>query len=492
MPESANLLTTLREAAADRLHAPFLIDPGDGTRSRTYGDAFDLAARLAAVIASRGVDPGDRVVATVAKSTDAVALYLACVHAGAVYVPLNPAFTDEEIAYFVADSEPALVVDDDALDDLVAQARRRSAVPVVGPAVRTGDDIAALLYTSGTTGRPKGAALTHAALRHNAQALHAAWRFGPDDRLLHTLPIFHVHGLFVALHCAMLSAIPVTFLARFGVDDVIAHLGDVTVLMGVPTHYRRMLDDPRLTSDTTRSIRLFTCGSAPLPDAVFVEFAARTGHRILERYGMSEAGIITSNPYDGDRIAGTVGHPLPGVELRVVDDTGAAVPSGTGGEVEIRGPHLFAGYWRRPDATVEAHTADGFFRTGDIGSLDGDGRLRLQGRTGDLIISGGENIYPKEIELVLDSVAGVVESAVFGVSHPDLGEAVTAVVVPTTEYDETAVTRALDAGLARFKHPKQVLTTDDLPRNTMGKIRRNALRERYEGLYDPGGEPAGA
>lgn len=483
MVGSANLLATLREAAAHRLDAPFLVEPG--ATGRTYGSQFDQATRMAAALADRGVVPGDRVAVTVEKSPDAVGLYLACLHAGAVYVPLNPAFTPAEIAWFVEDAEPAVVVDTDLLAELVHDGDRSERAAEPDPEARRGDDIAALLYTSGTTGRPKGAALTHANLAHNAAALHAAWRFGPDDHLLHALPIFHVHGLFVALHCAMLSAAPVTFLPRFRAGAVLDHLAGATVFMGVPTHYRRLLDDPRLNEASTAHMRLFTCGSAPLPAAVFEAFAARTGHHIVERYGMSETGIITSNPYTGERQAGTVGYPLPGTELRVATGDGGAVPAGSPGEVQIRGPHVFAGYWRRPDATGDAHTSDGFFRTGDIGTLADDGRLTLRGRAGDMIISGGENIYPKEIELVLDGVAGVAESAVVGLPHPDLGEGVTAVVVAGDGYSPEAVAEALDRDLARFKHPKRIVTVEELPRNAMGKVQTQLLRQRYADLYDP-------
>jgi malonyl-CoA/methylmalonyl-CoA synthetase len=494
MPDEGNLIDTFHAAAAGRLDEPFLCESGRPDSS--YRDVFRRAEAMAAVLFDHGVTPGDRILVRVDKSRDAVALYLACLHAGSVHVPLNPAFTRDELAYFVADAEPALVVLDDArlayapnhirttgLGELVADAVE-TVDSSVAATTRTGADLAALLYTSGTTGRPKGAALTHDSLRHNARALHRAWRFDTDDRLLHSLPIFHVHGLFVALHCAMLSAIPVTFLPRFDIDAVIGALPDSTVFMGVPTHYTRLLADPRFDRARTAGVRLFTSGSAPLPDAVFDTFSERTGHRICERYGMSETGIITTNPYDGDRIAGTVGFPLPGTQIRVSDDEGRPVATETTGTIEVRGPHLFDQYWQRPAATDDAHREGGWFITGDIGSVDDEGRLTLQGRAGDMIISGGENIYPKEIELVLDTVPGVVESAVIGLPHSDLGECVTAVLVVDDDYRAASVDRRLGESLARFKHPLSHIVIDELPRNAMGKIQKHDLRRRFADHYD--------
>ena len=415
-------------------------------------------------------------------------------HAGAVHVPLNPEFTAEELNYFIADSSPGLVVvEAGRLDDSHHSVRAVSiqeigaaatdSGPLTSSTPRRGGDLAALLYTSGTTGRPKGAALTHDNLRHNARALHQSWRFGGEDHLLHALPIFHVHGLFVALHCAMLSAIPITFLPKFDVDAIIEALPEATVFMGVPTHYSRLLADPRFDHQLVAGIRLFTSGSAPLPDAVFDTFTERTGHRICERYGMSETGIITTNPYGGKRLAGTVGFPVPGVQLRVCGNDGLTLPSGSTGAVEVRGPHVFDHYWRRPEATADAHRKGGWFITGDVGSLDDEGRLTLQGRAGDMIISGGENIYPKEIELVLDTVPGVVESAVIGLPHPDLGEAVTAVLVIDDNYRPDTVDNVLRDTLARFKHPKALLPIDELPRNVMGKVQKNGLRSRFVDHY---------
>jgi malonyl-CoA/methylmalonyl-CoA synthetase len=477
---SGNVIETLRDAARDRFDAPALIEPGDSTV--TYGELFDQAARLATVLAERGAAPGERVLVQTPKSPAAVALYLACLHAGTVHTPLNPTFTAAELDYFIADATPALAVADGhvSIHGIVAEAEH--AVPLA-PIVRADSDLAALLYTSGTTGRPKGAALTNANLRHNARALHEAWRFGPDDHLIHALPLFHVHGLFVALHCSMLSAIPMTFLRRFEADAVINALPDATVLMGVPTHYNRLMADPRFDRERTGGMRLFTCGSAPLPVAQFEAFAERTGQHICERYGMSEAGIMTSNPYDGERLAGSVGYALRDVELRVCDDAGAVLDPDKTGVLEVRGPHLFSGYWGQPEATADAHRADGWFVTGDIGSLSADGRVTLQGRAGDMIISGGENIYPKEIELVLDEQPGVVESAVVGLPHPDFGEAVVAVVVVDGAYDAESVKAALAEGLARFKHPKHTIVVEALPRNAMGKVQKTELRAAYADIF---------
>lgn len=484
-----NLAVDFFDAASTRVEAPFLIEP---QRSWTYGAFYDRVRVFAAVLIEAGAAPGDRVVVQVEKSPDAVALYVACLWAGTAHVPLNPAFTADEVGYFINDAEPTLVVTDPALaaepawltldvdggGTLPSQAA--TVTPVEAPLVQADDDLAAILYTSGTTGRPKGAALTHDALRRNARALHATWRFGPDDHLVHGLPLFHVHGLFVALHCAMLSAIPVTFLRRFDVDQVIDGLADATVFMGVPTHYGRLCGSSRLNPEACRGMRLFTCGSAPLTEQAFADFTERTGHTICERYGMSETGITTSNPYDGDRIAGTVGYPLPGVDARIVDGEGNPLPSEEIGVLAIRSGQVMREYWGRPDATAAAHTGDGWFITGDVASMAADGRITLQGRASDMIISGGENIYPKEIELVLDEIDGVVESAVIGVPDRDFGERVIAVLVcDGPALDEAAIRPHLDTALARFKHPRRVEVLDALPRNAMGKVQKGVLRDRY-------------
>ena len=348
---------------------------------------------------------------------------------------------------------------------------------------RQGEDIACILYTSGTTGRSKGAMLTHANLASNGLALHTIWRWQEGDVLLHTLPIFHAHGLFVALHCAMLSGSELIFLPKFNVDDVRAYLPSATVMMGVPTHYTRLLADPNFGADDCSSIRMFTSGSAPLTPAVFRQFTARTGHTICERYGMTECGIITSNPPEGQRLAGTVGYALPKVEIRVVEDDGRPVASDAIGKVEVIGPNVFPGYWQLPEKTAEEMTHDGFFRTGDIGSMAEDGRLTLVGRVSDLIISGGYNVYPKEIELLLDSVDGVTESAVVGLPHPEFGEGVAAFVVGNGEVTEAELQETLTDRVARFKHPKTYLFIDELPRNAMGKVQKSQLRSDHSEAF---------
>lgn len=485
-----NFAADLLAAAGARPDGDFLIAVGGP--SITYGAFFDRVRSYARALADAGAAPGDRVLVQVEKSPEAVALYVACLWSGTVHVPLNPAFTAEERAYFIDDATPAVVVvdpghaTDPAWLTLDADGRgslpHRAALgsPMADPVDRADDDLGAILYTSGTTGRPKGAALTHEGLRANARALHGAWHFSPTDRLVHALPIFHVHGLFVALHCAMLSAIPVRFHRRFDADAVIDDLAAGTVFMGVPTHYGRLCANERLTAPACSSMRLFTCGSAPLTEVAFDDFTARSGHRICERYGMSETGITVSNPYDGSRVAGSIGYPLPGVEARIIDADGAEVGRGTVGVVAIRSRQTMREYWGRPDATAEAYTADGWFVTGDVGSMADDGRITLQGRASDMIISGGENVYPKEIEMVLDEIDGVTESAVIGVPDPDFGERVTAVLVCAGEpIDEASIRPHLDTALARFKHPRRYEYLPELPRNAMGKVQKGQLRERY-------------
>ena len=492
-----NLYSTLVDRFEHRLDAPFLRVPGHV--ALTYRDVVARAARMASVLRDQGVRDGDRIVVQIDKSTDNVALYLACLRIGAVFLPLNTAYTSGEVDYFVDDATPALVVArpgtlhhlrvpvlhlGTAGDGSFAEATDHAA-PVDDIVDRAPDDLAAMLYTSGTTGRSKGAMLTHANLESNATALHRIWGFGPADVLLHTLPIFHVHGLFVALHCAMLSANEVIFLPRFDIAEVVRNLPGATVMMGVPTQYSRLLDDSRFDASGCESIRLFTSGSAPMTEAVHADFTARTGHRILERYGMTEAGMITSNPYDGDRVPGTVGFALPDVELRVQDDDGSAVPTGETGVVEIRSPGLFAGYWQMPEKTASEHRDGGWFITGDVGSVDVHGRLTLEGRSGDMIITGGFNVYPKEIEMVLDEVAGIRETAVIGVPHADFGEAVVAVVVrdDTVDVTDQQLAASLDGVLARFKHPKYFIATDELPRNAMSKVQKAALRVEHAELF---------
>ena len=472
----------------------FLEVPGGVTLS--YADADREIARLAHALGALGVRRGDRVAVQVEKSPAAILLYLACVRAGAVLLPMNTAYTADEVEYLVGDAEPSLLVQDpgrpgrpdltvatlDAAghgtlaDAAAAQPDKYEAVPT-GP-----DDLAAILYTSGTTGRPKGAMLTQRNLASNAVALHRIWGFRPDDVLLHALPVFHTHGLFVATNCALANGTGMIFLPRFDPGVVLEQLPRATVFMGVPTFYTRLLAEPALDAERCRGMRLFISGSAPLLATTHDEFRHRTGHRILERYGMTETSMITSNPLDGERRPGTVGFPLPDVEVRVTaPETGAVLPAGEVGGIEVRGPNVCAGYWRQPERTAAERTADGFFRTGDVGLFDADGYLSLVGRSKDLIISGGLNVYPKEVEAVLDELDGVVESAVIGVPDPDFGEAVVAVVVGVAGavVEPDAVRAAARTRLAGFKVPKRVVVVEDLPRNAMGKVEKAKLRAEY-------------
>ena len=442
----------------------------------TYADLLRGVASASGQLVADGVTPGDRVALQAEKSVEGVMLYLAALRIGAVFLPLNSAYTPSEVAYFLGDAEPRVFV----TDPKAYVAKSGGVMPVTVAVPRGATDLASIIYTSGTTGRSKGAMLSHGNLASNAVALHEAWGFTSDDVLLHALPVFHVHGLFVALHCAFLSGCSMVWLPKFVDADVLAGLGRSTVMMGVPNFYTRLLANAGFTSDSARNVRLFISGSAPLLPTTFAEFEQRTGQRILERYGMSEAVIITSNPLEGDRIAGSVGFPLPGVELRI---GGGEEPGTTRtGVIEIKGPSVFSAYWRMPEKTAEEFTKDGFFITGDVGRQDEDGRVWISGRAKDLIISGGYNIYPKEIELVLDEMAGVVESAVIGLPHRDFGEGVAAVVIGAG--DEAAMIAACRERLAAFKAPKRILFVKDLPRNAMGKVQKNVLRERYAGLFD--------
>ncbi len=471
------LLRQRFEPASDR---PFLRVPGGP--AMTYRDMDERSARAAGWLQDQGVSTGDRVVVQIPKSVDAVALYVGVLRLGAVYVPLNTAYTSTELDWFVADAEPAAVV----LDEAALTAGLDQAHHLSGSVERQPDDLAALVYTSGTTGRPKGAMLTHGNLASNALTLKEAWAFQSSDVLLHALPIFHVHGLMVALHTAMLSACEVIFLERFDAGEALACLPDATVMMGVPTHYSRLMTLEGFDAAACSRIRLLVSGSAPLTAELHRAVARRTGCMVLERYGMSEALMITSNPYSGARVAGTVGFALPGVDVRVCGDDGADLV-GRPGMVQVRGPNVGPGYWRRPDATSESRTADGWFITGDVGRLDGDGRLTLEGRATDMIISGGLNVYPVEIEQILDAHPAVAESAVVGLAHPDLGEAAVAFVVPEPGTDGAA--GGLDSELvdtltdvARFKHPKSYVFVESLPRNAMGKVLKSELRARYADL----------
>ena len=451
----------------DRSKPCFLL--GDGGEI-SYGALEEGVARVAGQLLGEGVEPGDRVALQVEKSFEAVIIYLATLKCGAVFLPLNSAYTASEVDYFRTDAEPRVFI----RDAQAYLARARTARPLADTVLRTASDLAAIIYTSGTTGRSKGAMLSHGNLIANALALHQIWAFSPKDVLLHALPIFHVHGLFVALHNAFLSGCPMVWLAKFSDAEVLAGLAKSTVMMGVPTFYTRLLANPKFTREAAKHMRLFISGSAPLLASTFAEFEERTGMRILERYGMSEAVIITANPLDGERIAGSVGYPLPGVDLRIAG-------SEENGVIEIRGPSVFSAYWRMPEKTAEEFTRDGFFITGDVGRQDADGRVWISGRAKDLIISGGFNVYPKEIELVLDELPGVAESCVIGLPHPDFGEGVAALVIG--KGDEAAMIAECRQHLAAFKAPKRILFVDDLPRNAMGKVQKNLLRQQHAKLF---------
>ena len=472
----------------------------------TYCDLQAATARWANALISLGVNPGDRVAVQVEKSPENLILYLATVRAGAVFLPLNTAYTQAELAYFLGDAEPAIVVCDPSVSSAVEAIAGDGRVVTLGrdglgtlaalaaaqPAefvtvARTETDLAAICYTSGTTGRSKGAMLTQRALQSNAATLEGLWRFAPNDVLIHALPIYHVHGLFVATNVALIAGASMILQARFDAGAVLRAMPRATTLMGVPTFYTRLLAHSGLTREVVAGMRLFISGSAPLLAETHRAFAERTGHAILERYGMTETGMNTSNPYDGDRIAGTVGFPLPDVDLRIVDpDSGGLLAQGEIGGIEVRGPNVCAGYWRNPEKTAEAFRDDGFFITGDLGVIDSRGYVSIVGRGKDLVISGGLNVYPKEVESEIDAIPGVVESAVIGLPHADLGEAVTAVVATggTSDLTEATILDVLGARLATFKRPKRVLFTDDLPRNAMGKVQKALLREQHANLYD--------
>lgn len=499
-----NLYRLLSSRFPKDVTAPAMILP-DG-RVWTYRDIERASGRLANLIVSLGLKPGDRVAAQVEKMPEALVLYLATLRAGMVFLPLNPAYQRHELAYFLGDATPGLFVcrpqmraladelagvagvphvlelDDDGRGSLIDAAAPMA--DAFATAQRVGDDLAAILYTSGTTGRSKGAMLTHHNLAANAKTLHSYWHFQPGDVLLHMLPIFHVHGLFVASHCALLNGSAMLFEPKFDAKRALALLPQATVFMGVPTYYVRLLQEPGFDRQLCRRVRLFISGSAPLLKETFDEFSERIGQAILERYGMTEGGMFTSNPYIGERRGGTVGLPLPGMSVRVEDDQGKPCARGEVGNILVKGENVFVGYWRMPEKTAEEFTADGYFRTGDMGQWGPQGYLSIIGRSKDLVITGGLNVYPKEIEELIDAMPGVAESAVIGLPHPDFGEAVTAVVVRRKDaagmaLSEQDIVATLKATLANFKVPKRVVLVDDLPRNAMGKVQKNVLRQRY-------------
>lgn len=474
----------------------------------SWRDLERATAKIANLLRSLNLPDDSRIAVQVEKSPEALMLYLATIRAGYIYLPLNTAYRAAEIDYFVGNAEPAVVVCSPQNFGWIAQIAFKAGTrhvftlgelhqgrnsgslleraahqpDVFETAEKRPDDLAAILYTSGTTGRSKGAMLTHANLASNAQVLHDYWRWQPGDVLLHALPLFHVHGLFVAAHGTLLNGSKMIFLPKFDSAEVKRHLPHSTIFMGVPTYYVRLLADPGFGKDICRNMRLFVSGSAPLLAETFSEFKRRTGHTILERYGMSETVMLTSNPYEGKRIAGTVGLPLPGVSVRVVDHEHAPCEAGEIGDVQVKGPNVFKGYWRMADKTAEEFTPDGYFKTGDVGKFDGNGYLSIVGRSKDLIISGGYNVYPKEIESVIDEMEEVVESAVIGVPHADFGEAVTAVVVakPNACVTEAGMVTALKKKIANFKVPKRIFFVEELPRNTMGKVQKNLLRQEFQ------------
>ncbi|TDB04276.1 malonate--CoA ligase [Halomonas marinisediminis] len=503
---SHNLFETFARRMHERGDADF-ITTREG-RDYSYADALAMSARLAGALIELGVTPGDRVAVQVDKSPEAILLYLATLRIGAVYLPLNTGYTGDEIRYFLGDAEPALFVCRPAAVEearILAAETGCPAVQTLGTAAdgslmeaaaaatpregvepRDENDLAAILYTSGTTGRSKGAMLTHRNLGSNAATLAEAWHFNETDRLIHALPIFHTHGLFVACNVILMTGASMLFLAKFDADMIVEAMAHGTVLMGVPTFYTRLVADPRLTPEVTARMRLFVSGSAPLTAETHHAFEEKTGHAILERYGMTETNMNISNPYNGARRAGTVGRPLPGVEIRIIDrETGREVADGEIGILQVRGPNVFIGYWRMPEKTREELLDDDFFITGDLAMIDDHGYVQIVGRDKDLVISGGFNVYPREVEEVIDEHAGVVESAVIGLPHPDLGEGVTAVVVlqPGASLDEAEVLGHLEGRLARYKQPRRVFFIDSLPRNTMGKVQKNQLRQQFDDTY---------
>ncbi|MBK5932549.1 malonyl-CoA/methylmalonyl-CoA synthetase [Rhodovulum imhoffii] len=488
-------------------HRPFLHLPGG--RSLSYDAFLKQAARFAHALGALGLVQGDRLAMQVEKSPHALAVYAACVQAGVILLPLNTAYTDEELAYFLENSGARLFLCDGARADTLSEVAKATGCRLAvlnadgtgsfaiaaqdkpdrfETVPRTHDDLAAFLYTSGTTGRSKGAMLTQENLLSNARVLAQYWRFSENDVLLHALPLFHTHGLFVATNTVLASGGAMLLLPGFDTEAVLNALPHTTVMMGVPTYYTRLLNEPRFTADLVAHMRLFTSGSAPMLTQTHHLFEDRTGQKILERYGMTETNMTTSNPYDGARRPGTVGVPLPGVEVKITAPDGTSLPKGQIGMIEVRGPNVFRGYWQMPQKTREELRENGFFITGDLGRIDEDGYLQIVGRSKDLVITGGYNVYPKEVEQILDDQPGVLESAVIGVPHPDYGEAVLAVLVPRAgEVPDLALIGAgLRTRLAGFKQPRKMVLAESLPRNTMGKVQKNVLRTAYKDVFQNG------
>ncbi len=502
MYEDNYLARNLRAASLGRDDAIFSTEL-DGTVT-SYGELFEGAEKYASALVSLGVKPGDRVAVQVDKSLEVLQLYIGTILAGGVFLPLNIAYTASEVEYFLGDASPRVFI--------CASGNRNALEPVVGKCnvaalktlnedgsgslpdmvakqstgfsavARDKDDLAAILYTSGTTGRSKGAMLSHENLWSNSNTLKDYWKFSSEDVLIHALPIFHTHGLFVATNVTLAAGSEVIFMSKFDGNAVMASMSKATVLMGVPTFYVRLLAHENLNKETVKNMRLFVSGSAPLLAETHDQWKEKTGHAILERYGMAETNMNTSNPYDGERRAGTVGYPLPGVEVRITNpDNDEELPIGSIGSIEVRGPNVFQGYWKMPEKTKEELREDGFFITGDLGMVDDQGYVSIIGRSKDLIITGGYNVYPKELELLIDDIDGVVESAVIGLPHPDFGEGVAVVVVKEKghELSEDGIKGALKENMAKYKQPKKVFFVDELPRNTMGKVQKKALRETY-------------
>ena len=499
--ENGNLFAHFRSTFDGRENSELLVTEDE--RSYSFSDFDTESARIASYLTSLGVQIGDRVSVQVQKSPENLCLYLACLRAGFVFHPLNPGYKKTELEYFIGDAEPTAIVCDSEcrtdLDEIAADAKVSHVLTLNSDGSgtlmesckhanvdyptchRNKDDLAALLYSSGTTGVPKGIMLTHGNLSSNAHTLVKAWGFTDNDRLLHALPIFHVHGLFVGIGCVLMSGASMRWLQSFDARKIVDYLPECSVMMGVPTYYTRLLAESAFTTEVSESMRLFVSGSAPLLEETFIEFEARTGHRILERYGMTETNMNTSNPLTGERKPGTVGPPLAGVDTRIKNDNGEILGAGEIGNLHVRGPNVFAGYWRLPEKTAADFTDDGFFNTGDLGKVDDEGYVSIVGRARDLVITGGLNVYPKEIELFIDELPGVRESAVIGVPHADFGEGIVAIVVPrdAARVSEDSVMIACRDSLANFKVPKKVIIVDKLPRNAMAKVQKNVLRDTY-------------
>jgi malonyl-CoA/methylmalonyl-CoA synthetase len=508
--EGRSIFAEIHECIGGRLDRPFAIDPNG--EAFTYGDMFARTARYANLLVARGGRPGDRVLVKAEKSLEIILLYLACMRAGLVFLPVNPSFKEEETAHIVHDAEPAIIIcaqDQSAMMRRLAPAclavltldHAESGILSEVEQFRTEfgtfdiapESLAVILYTSGTTGRPKGAMLTHRNILSNGRSLSRHWQFDAQDVLLHCLPLFHSHGLFVSLSCSLLSGSAILLCTKFDIDQVLDLLPKCTVFMGVPTMYVRMANSEKLEHERSKSIRLFASGSAALLPEIFERFRARTAKSIVERYGMTETGINSSNPIEGERRAGSVGMALADVSIRIVGSAGEELSQGETGAVHVRGPHVFAGYWRKPEQSSEVLQQDGWFNTGDLGRIDQAGYLCLVGREKDLIISGGYNVYPLEVESVIDRLESVLESTVIGLPHADYGEAVTAIVVETrrSELSEAAVLSHVRDQLAGYKVPKRVLFLDSLPRNDLGKIEKKTLRRQFTNLYNLDPDPSG-